>query len=241
MTGRHDISVTLPWLREGTTHLLSQVAKLTDDEFRTPSLLPGWTRGHVIAHVARNAEALGRLVDWARTGVESRMYSSAGQRADEIARTAAEAAPILRQDAASTAQALDHSLAQLSDEQWHRQIRSALGRVIPAAEVPWLRIREVWLHAVDIDTGATVHDIPADIIDLLLDDVTTTLSAKPGCPCLVLAPTDRERAWALGGAGQHAGPHPAVRVPAATTAGWLTGRPAFNDLPISLPPLPAWL
>ncbi len=88
MTERHDPTVTLGWMNEGTEHLLGAVAALDPGTLMSPSRLPGWTRAHLIGHVARNAEALVRLVSWARTGIENPMYESTDQRSAEIASTA---------------------------------------------------------------------------------------------------------------------------------------------------------
>ncbi len=232
---RHDLDATLPWLREGTAHLLAVVDELSDDDLRGPSALPGWTRAHVVGHLARNAEALGRLTVWAATGQETPMYADREQRAAEIERSAALPASTLRDQLAATAATLDAALAALTPAQRQAQVRSALGRAIPAAEVPWMRIREVWLHAVDLDAGATPADLPGGVVDLLLDDVTAALSAKDGCPSLELAPTDRERTWRLGRTEPtDTGP---VVAPAAELAGWLTGRTAGPDRPA----LPRWL
>ena len=64
MTDRHDVAATVPWMREGTARLLAVVDKLGDEDLREPSTLPGWSRTHVIGHLARNAEALVRLGTW---------------------------------------------------------------------------------------------------------------------------------------------------------------------------------
>jgi maleylpyruvate isomerase len=233
MTTRHHLDSTLPWMREGTAALQAVVETLTDKDFEDPSGLPGWTRAHVVGHVARNAEALTRLASWARTGVESPMYADGNQRAVEIELSAARPASSLRLELAQTAQALEEALAALTEQQWQAQVRSALGRAIPAVEVPWMRNREVWLHAVDLSAGATVADLPDGVLDLLLDDVTTALSAKPGCPSLELAPLDRSRTWPLG-PGE---PAQSIAAPAADLVGWLTGR--LSDP--RRPELPRWL
>lgn len=231
MSDRHDTTATLPWMREGTAHLLGIVGKLGDEAFAEPSALAGWTRGHVVGHVARNAEALHRLTAWAATGEETPMYADREQRAAEIERSAGLPPATLRDDLARTAEVLDGALAALTPEQWQAQVRSALGRAIPAAEVPWMRIREVWLHAVDL--GAAVDDLPDGVVDLLLDDVTAALSTKDGCPALELVAFDRERAWRLG----EGSPTATVTATAADLAGWVTGRIAGG----SRPALPRWL
>jgi maleylpyruvate isomerase len=232
-SNRHDTSRTLPWMREGTSYLLAIVDELSDDELTGPCTLPGWTRAHVVGHVARNAEALARLAEWARTGIETPMYVDREQRAREIDDSAGLPAPTLRRDLHRTASALDTALEALSPEQWQAQVRSALGRAIPTAAVPWMRVREVWLHAADLGAEATVDDLPTGVIDLLLDDVSAVLSGKVGCPALTLIPTDRDRTWSLGAAD----PTGYVEAPAAELAGWLTGRSRAPDRPA----LPRWL
>ncbi|WP_433291108.1 maleylpyruvate isomerase family mycothiol-dependent enzyme [Pseudonocardia sp. CA-142604] len=242
---RQDVSVTLPWMGAGTELLVRAVDALPDDALRAPSALPGWSRAHVIAHLARNAEALTRLATWARTGVETPMYASSDQRAAEIESSAQAPADKLRSELVTTADELDAALAALDADTWQAQVRSALGRAIPGAEVPWMRVREVWLHAVDLDAGITVADLPPAVVDALLDEVTVTLSERDGCPCARLAPSDRDRRWALG-----AGPDPVeLRGDAAFVLGWLVGRRAGAEVvaidaggsPVAVPEAPRWL
>jgi maleylpyruvate isomerase len=217
----------MEWVRDGTARMLAAAGRLGDGELREPSGLPGWTRAHVLGHLARNADALGRLADWARTGVETPMYRDREQRAAEIEAAAAQPAGALRRDVAATAVRLAEKLAVPGPH----PVRTATGRTVPATEIPWMRVREVWLHTVDLRAGFAIAELPADLVDALLDDVTATLSARPGCPDLLLAPADRDRTWRLGPgpapSGERTGP--AVRLLA-----WLTGREKGDDLP-------AWL
>src|SRR5688572_4026869 len=67
-----------------TEHLLATAERLDDGSLREPSLLPGWTRGHVLTHVARNADGLINLLSWARTGVETPAYASREAREADI-------------------------------------------------------------------------------------------------------------------------------------------------------------
>jgi maleylpyruvate isomerase len=242
---RRDVSVTLPWMGAGTELLVRAVDALPDDAFWAPSALPGWSRAHVVAHLARNAEALTRLATWARTGIETPMYASSEQRTAEIESSAQASADKLRSELVSTAGDFDAALAALDDETWQAQVRSALGRAIPGTEVPWMRVREVWLHAVDLDAGITVADLPPAVIDALLDEVTVTLSARDGCPAARLAPSDRDRSWSLG-----SGPDTLeLRGDAACVLGWLVGRTARAEVvvidaggsPVAVPQAPRWL
>jgi maleylpyruvate isomerase len=238
---RRDVSVTLPWMGAGTEFLLRAVGALPDDAFADPSRLAGWSRAHVVGHVARNAEALTRLVTWARTGVETPMYADREQRAADIEESAKSPVDTLREELGETAATLDAALAALDERGWQAPVRSAVGRAIPAAEVPWMRVREVWLHAVDLDAGAELTDLPPDVVDSLLDDATGTLSTKDGCPAALLLPTDRERSWSLDPDG--AGEPTELRGTAADLLGWLIGRTAGERLDArgGVPVPPSWL
>lgn len=236
---RHELAKTLPWMRDGTTYLFATVDHLPNAELRGPSALPGWSRAHVIGHVARNAEALGRLAGWARTGVESPMYESGERRNADIEESAGYPPSILRLDLVDTADAMAREFALLDEQTWQEPVRNMQGRSIPAAELPWMRIREVWLHAVDLDSGALMADFPPDLLDVLLDDVTDALSARDGCPSATLLASDRDRAWQLGAEAPVE-----VSGTAAELAGWLTGRATGDGLAAEggrLPELPAWL
>ncbi|MHB1533919.1 MAG: maleylpyruvate isomerase N-terminal domain-containing protein [Acidimicrobiales bacterium] len=90
-----------------------------------PTALPGWTRAHLLAHLARNAEALGRLLTWARTGVETPMYAGPAQRDADIDAGAAAPGMLLRAEVASSARALDLALSRFPSASWSAQVRSA--------------------------------------------------------------------------------------------------------------------
>jgi maleylpyruvate isomerase len=236
---RQDQGVTRGWMRDGEALVAAAVARLADDDLRAPSRLPDWSRAHVVGHLARNAEALARLAAWARTGVETPMYRDREQRAADIEASAGAPADVLRRELASTAEQLDKALDALDAQQWQAEVRSALGRPIPAAEIPWMRVREVWLHAVDLDAGAQVTDLPAAVVDALLDDVTGTLGARDGGLAARLEPLDRDRVWTLGSGGELV-----VRGTAADLLGWLTGRGDGAGLAAdggALPAAPRWL
>lgn len=219
------------WMHEGTDLFLGAVDGLDDDELDAPSALPDWNRRYVIGHVARNAEALGRLLDWARTGVETPMYPSFEKRAADIDAAARQPAAALREDVKNTADAFAAKIDSHTD--WDARVRTAQGRDIPASNVPWMRTCEVWLHAVDLQTGVSVADFPADVIDALVDE-TITWFGKHDCPPLQLAPTDRDRTWIIGD-----DPEPTVGT-AADLLSWLAGRDDGASLSGPKPALPPW-
>ena len=144
---------------------------LSDAELRAPSALPDWTRAHVVAHLSRNAEALLRLVHWAATGEVTPMYPNLESRAADIEATAQEPPAVLRAELTATAALLDQRLSALDEAGWAGTVRSALGRELTGAGIPWMRIREVWLHAIDLDAGIGTVVFPRDLLVELLDDV----------------------------------------------------------------------
>ncbi|MFC5994342.1 maleylpyruvate isomerase family mycothiol-dependent enzyme [Pseudonocardia hispaniensis] len=236
---RRELAVTRPWMRAGEAFVAQLVDRLSEDELRAPSALPGWSRAHVVGHLARNAEALHRLARWARTGVQTPMYPSPQQRNAAIEASAQAPAGTLRGELHSTAAALEAALDALDETTWQAEVRSALGRPIPATEIPWMRVREVWLHGVDLDAGATVADLPPGVVDALLDDATGTMSAREDTLSVRLDAADRDRAWTLGQGGGAV-----LRGTAADLLGWLLGRTdgaGVSADPGPLPVAPRWL
>ena len=223
----------------GTTLFRAALDAVPDDAFTAPTDLPGWTRAHVVAHVAANAEALVNLATWARTGVESPMYASPEQRDTDIEAGAALPADRLRAWFDTSAQALDEALARLSPERWTHEVRTAQGRLVPATEVLWMRAREVMVHAVDLGTVVGYADLPAEFVALLLDDIASKRSSGTDGPALQLEPIDDDRRWAVSGAGEPT----TVRGPLSELAAYLSGRRATGLVAGAgtIPDLPRWL
>ncbi|GAB3428896.1 mycothiol-dependent maleylpyruvate isomerase NagL [Actinophytocola sediminis] len=211
----------------GERVLLAAVDRSVD--LRAPSGLPGWTRAHLVAHLIGNAAALGNLLTWARTGVETPMYADRDARAAQIERDAQRDDEWLTMALRASSAALADAMTSLPEPAWDHPVRSALGRSITAAEVPWLRARESFVHTVDLAVGTGFADLPADFLVALLDDATRTVGAKDGCPGLVL--TSEPRSWPLAGGGQE------IEGSLAELAALVTGRARAEDGPR----LPPWL
>lgn len=222
--------------RRGTAYFARRLNELTDEELDAPSLLPGWSRRWVIAHVAYNARALTHLTDWARTGVEHPMYRDPGERERQIIRGANLPDRALRHLFDHTVVHLNVEWRDLTDEQWDFPIRTAQGRIVPVRETAWMRAREVWVHAVDLDNSGSFLDFPADFVDAIIRDVLGAWGRRGETPDLVISPTDRDEPIALGNAG------PAVSGQAADLARWLAGRGARRLTSSSgeLPAIPRW-
>jgi uncharacterized protein (TIGR03083 family) len=136
--------------RHGAVH---EPNGLGDRALGEPSALPGWSRRHVLAHVAANADALGNLVCWAATGKPTPTYASPADRAAGFERGRQQPARDLTAWLHRSADALEEEMTRLSDEQWQAPVLTAQGRTVPATEVPWMHSREVYVHAVDLATG----------------------------------------------------------------------------------------
>lgn len=194
LTHDPEIRAALALVGEGTAYFDRTLAALPDAGMDGASLLPDWTRHHVIAHVCYNAQGLLRLVQWAATGVETPMYASRQDRDDEIQRGAHLSTSELRALVVTTANELDEGWRGLSDDAWRTPVRMAQRPEFPATTTIWLRTREVWLHAVDLDSGATFDDFPPAMVDRLLSNVLSSWRGRreaEDIPNFVLAPTDR--------------------------------------------------
>jgi maleylpyruvate isomerase len=106
------------------------------------------------------------------------------------------------------------------------------GRTMPAADVPWMRAKEIWVHGVDLSAGLTFADLPADFCAALADDVLGTFADRGEAPDVTVVATDADRTWGSGG--------PTVRGPVTAVAAWLT-RSDASGLAGEVPPPPAWL
>lgn len=204
MTGTRTVSDARAWARTGTELMLDAVADLDEAAFSAPSVLPEWTRKHLVAHVAANADALGNLVRWAATGEETPMYASAEERAAGIAKGPTLSAGELRSWLADSAHKLAAGLDGLTDEQWRHEVVTAQGRTVPATELPWMRAREVCVHAADLGTGAvTFADLPKGFLTALIAEISAKreLTELPGGPLPEVA------AWLAGR------PHPLADAP----------------------------
>jgi maleylpyruvate isomerase len=144
-----------------TQRLLVDARALSEADLRAESLLPGWTRAHVLAHVARDADALRTLLAGARSGQDRPAYPSAQARDAGIEQGAARRAGDLMADLADSAMALRTVARQLPDEAWRVQVRVLDSAPFPAAELLTRRLAEVELHHCDLATRYGPADWPA--------------------------------------------------------------------------------
>ncbi len=219
----------LGWARLGTAYFARLLNNLSDEDLDAPSRVPGWTRRHVVAQVGYQARALTRLTEWAATGVPQPLYASAAARLDEVENGATLPAGALRGLFRHAAVHLDVEWRDLSSSAWGAALTLPNGPPVTARDTGWLRAREIWLRAVDLDSQGSFLDMPSGLVDRLLAEA---MAAWTG-PSITLRLTDRAGSFATGEGGV------TVSGRAADTAAWLVGRGArrlASDRP--LPALP---
>lgn len=230
----------LEWVADGTRRLLADLAALSDAALDSPTLLPDWNRRYLLSHVANNASALRNLVHWAKTGEERRMYASSEQRAADIAAGASAPAGELRSLVESSAAALWDDLDEMPLAAWSAQVITAQGLIRHAAEIPWMRVREAYVHTVDLDAGTEFADLPETFLTTLLADIVGRRTTMANGPALALTATDTGASWSVAGNGDPV----SIAVSLATLTQWLAGRPVAGLADATgapAPELPAWL
>jgi maleylpyruvate isomerase len=195
------LAADLAALALSTAALGATLDVLDDVEARRPSLLPGWTVGHVLTHIARNADGMAHLVEWALTGVPTPMYASVEARTADIDAGAGRSAALLADDVRSSAARLADGLLRLGTGG-----ADALDRLLlfgpprpdavpdtPARALPYARRREVEFHHADLGLAYGPADWPADFVERTL----LFLHSRSGAVDAVGQPSD-VLAWRLG-------------------------------------------
>jgi maleylpyruvate isomerase len=240
VAGARSLAHTLAWAGDGAAHLRGLMTRMGEDAYAAPSALPGWSRAHVLSHIARNADAMINLLDWARTGVRTPAYASREQRDADIEAGAGRPPAEIRTDVVESSDRLARVVRAMPESAWSVHVQNAQGRDLPATDIPWLRAREMWIHAVDLDVGASFADMPAPMVATLLTDVAGAMGEKPDCPALRLTAPDGST-WEVGDQAAAT----TVTGPAPSLVAWLLGRSRGRDLRSSggkpLPALPRWL
>lgn len=217
------------WVTAGTVVFERLIAGVDDLALAEPSLLPGWSRAHVVAHLVGNAEGLSNLCTWVQTGVETPMYASTDQRNADIESRSSLGSSELRALFVDTSAALDRGWGAMDEAMWEREVRNAQGRAIAVSLIPSMRARELFVHGYDLDCGLTFDEFPEGLLLWTIEDVVARRSTMADHPALVLR--SHGRTWMVEGEGAPA----EVEGTLGEIAGYLTGRFALH------PPIPPWL
>jgi maleylpyruvate isomerase len=138
---------------DATQRLLSTARVIPEADLRAPSLLPGWTRAYVLAHVARGADAMRQLLIGARDGQERPAFASAGDWATATEQAAGQQPADLAADVAASAMAWRTVAGQLSEQAWRFQVMGPGATPFPAGQLLTRRLVEVELHHCDLGLG----------------------------------------------------------------------------------------
>jgi maleylpyruvate isomerase len=161
-----EIDEVVAGARGSHARLVEAIAPLTDGQAASPSLLLGWTVGHALTHLARNADSHVRMLRAALAGEAATQYAGGPeQRAADIEAGAARPAAELIADVATSAAALDQVWPEMTPQAWAGHGLNAGGEVWPCATMPMHRWREVELHHVDLGLGYTAADWPDGYVD----------------------------------------------------------------------------
>lgn len=243
----YDPTLLLRELADATGHLVTDARALDDDAVRAPSGLPDWTRGHVLTHLARNADALCNLLAWAVTGERRPMYPDQEARRAAIEAGAARPAAEIADDLAAASERFQQEAAELTADHWRNPVERRTGGPHPAARIPWWRYEEVLIHHVDLDTGFSPAHWPAEFTGPELE-LTVERFTDPAfdseAPVFRIHAEDTARK--LGVRCDPTLEEPLlVRGPEPALLAWLIGRSGGDGLVVepfdALPALPAWM
>ena len=176
------------------------------------SLLPEWTVGHVLTHLARNADALTGMIDGARIGEERVMYPSQEARNTDITNGATRPLSEMVDDLRRSVWRLEQAWASLDADGWSGHGLAVMGR-LPVVEFPWRRWREVEVHRLDLGLGYTWEHWPTEYVSSDLAHRSAQWLSDPHhtLPDEVASAPDRQRlAWLLGRASGLTAPAPSL-------------------------------
>jgi len=216
LVNKGQVEPVLKRIADATQNLLGDTIRLDDDQWRAPSLLPGWSRAHVATHIARNADALRVLISAARTGDPAPLYSSANAKFNDIERGAERTGLELQVDLDTSA----GEFALLCDrvEDWLLPVR-LLGGEFPLSVLPIIRLQEVTLHHIDLDCGFTWADVDIVPARWLLQWLLLLLRDEASLPAVDVE-SDAGGTGAIGSVGGRR----TVEGPDAALWAWLAGR-----------------
>ena len=148
--------------------VIAALQDLTDEQARRPSLLPGWTVGHVLTHIARNAEGHVRMFSAAVRGEVAAMYPGGrDQRNHDIEAGAGRPAAELAADVTATAAQIESVWAEMPAQAWAGRGLTVAGE-LAMADLVFIRWREVTVHHADLGLGYSWSDWDTEYVRLEL-------------------------------------------------------------------------
>lgn len=224
----------LDHLTEAGQRLARTVDGLTPDQWAGASLLPGWSRAHVVAHLALNGEALRGVLRGVVEGDPVPMYESQERRDADIEEVAGAERAELRERLLASLTTFVDAVAAVPEDAWSGRFdRTRGGASLPLEAVPLMRLRELEIHHADLGAGYTAEDWPAGFPERVIDGMVKRLDPAPG---FRVAPLDSSRTWEVGEVDDDP---VVVTGTVAELAWWLTGRTPGETISCNRGELPA--
>jgi len=220
-------------LADATNRLVRTVDGMTDEQYTEPSLLPGWTRAHVVAHLALNAEGLGGAVQGIASGEPAPMYASNEARDSDIDEVAALSPSALRERLLASSGLFAESVGHLTEEGWAEEIERVPGGMhFTVASIPARRRTEVEIHHADLGLAYTCDDWPGDFCAALIPVMTARLQDRD--QGFTVVATDLNRSWDVAGGGAE------ISGTGGHLGWWLSGRGGEERLSGDVPEIGEW-
>ncbi|MCW2834561.1 MAG: hypothetical protein JWN68_2514 [Nocardioides sp.] len=235
----HSVEPTqLELLAAANQRLVRTVDGLDDSTYARASLLPDWTVGHVLAHLALNGEGLAGALRGVSSGSGAPMYESQEARDRDIAELGVAAPGEIRARVEASTQLFDREVSAVPDDQWDVTIERTPGNpAFRARSTVLMRLREVEIHHADLGLDYSRRDWVPAFSAQLIESATKRAGEWP-VAFRVLA-RDLAQTWELGD-GE---PVSTVAGDSHDLAWWLTGRGDDGTLTVDhdkLPEVPAW-
>ena len=165
--------------RSAHARLDAAIAWLTDDQARRPSRLPGWSVGHLLTHIARNADSVVRRLDGASRGEVLDQYAGgvAGRAADIEAGAHRPAADLVA-DVRTSAAAAERAMTGLAPAAWDARSRNSRGLEEDSRDVVLSRWREVVLHRGDLGLHPGPFPWPMPLVEACLPSALGGLAVR---------------------------------------------------------------
>src|SRR5690348_4177639 len=196
-----DIAEQIEQVNEATRRLLAGLDGLTEADGARPSLCPGWTVGHVLTHIARNADGLRRGAEGARRDEAVPMYASAEARDHEIEAGAGRPMTDLVADVTSSAAGLSEAWSAMSTADWDRAMLHHRYGTLPLNRTPTMRLSEVEIHHVDLGGRFGPDGWPDSFVAHILSGADRLSGRLPDGLTLQVHATDSGEHWSAGAGG----------------------------------------
>lgn len=149
--------------------LLASLENFTNEKCRQDSMLPNWSRGHILTHLARNADSHVHLLQSAVRGEVGKQYPSIEKRNADIENGAQRGAEDLIMDLRLSIYGLEAAWASANAKAWSGQGRTLRDSVIEMSSLVFLRWREVEVHHADLNIGFGYDDLTPLYVRLEID------------------------------------------------------------------------